>query len=123
MPINQALTARSHTGLVLHRAIAMLCVGTALLLPALLHTPIACALALSCAALLINTWYINLALPRLGLSMSDLSAAAPPLIAAVIVVLTVLLTPSLPLLAQMICGTFLYFGIDTLLRDPQMRPA
>ncbi|MEL7258232.1 MAG: oligosaccharide flippase family protein [Pseudomonadota bacterium] len=121
MPVNQALTARLQTGLVLNRAILMLCLGTTLLLPALMISPAICALALSIAAILINLWYVQRALPRLYLTSSDLISAAPPLFAASLSCCLVLATPSLPMVAQIFFGTVVYISLIALLPKPHLR--
>ncbi len=123
MPLNQALTARLQTGLVLNRAILMLCLGTLLLFPALMISPTLCALALSIAAVLVNLWYLQKALPRVFLDTSDLIAAAPPLFAAGLACGLVLTTPNLPIVAQMLCGTVVYVSLVAVLPKPHLRAA
>ncbi|WP_317056589.1 oligosaccharide flippase family protein [Roseovarius rhodophyticola] len=121
MPVNQALTARLETTLVLHRAILTLCLSTALLLPALMVSAEICALALSIAAMFTGLWYVRRALPRLSLTSSDLSAAIPPLFAAGLACFLVLTTPNLPMLAQILCGTLVYTSLFALLPKPHLR--
>ncbi|WP_338549489.1 oligosaccharide flippase family protein [Roseovarius phycicola] len=122
MPLNQALTVRLQTSLVLQRAIVMLCLGALLLLPALTVSPTACALALSAAAFIVNLWYIPTALPRLYLNFKDLSVAGSPLLAAGLAICLILITPNLPMIAQLACGTLIYLCLVALLPKPNMRP-
>lgn len=119
MPINQALTARNQTLLVLKRAVVMLITSLLLLAPSLSISVTACALALSSGAVLTSVWYIRVSLPILRLSYSDLFVAVLPVAAASLVALCTLFAPTWNVVLQICLGTLLYGFAFVCLRDPR----
>jgi len=91
MPVNQALTARGHAGLVLTRTFVKCALAAAFVLPALWVSPIMVAHALSAGAILSGIWYLGRALPTLGLTFEALLPALRPLVSGVAMML--LLSP------------------------------
>jgi len=108
MPINQALTAQGHTRLMLARAALLLTLGALCVLPAMWFSPRMVAAALSIAALITTLWHLTHALPRLDLTLRDLSPICAPLAAGTLMLGLFALLPPLPLAAQIAIGSALY---------------
>jgi len=119
MPLTQALTAKGHTGLLLHRAAITLTLSAALLIPATQHSATACALALTLAGATGHLWLLHRGLPRLHLSLTDLAPALPALLAGTTMVTVLWAAGPLPLTAQIALGTALYVGLIALTRLPK----
>lgn len=121
MPVNQALTARGHTPLMLVRAVVLLVVGLAFTIPALWISVTATGIALSLAALVTTLWHLARALPRLGLAPQDLAPALLPLAAGALMIAAMAALPPMPLIATIPLGTAIYAAV--FVRLPRRRLA